>query len=117
MSRKLCFSLNALDQGFQTVKTVVSKFLCFFWLPIFLYFLFINEPGLGVTGIDPEMAKRLFSCSIWKRRDPNPGPFDCEPRTFVKASSHCTHSIIFNTFVSSFMSGSLSMFDTPIKQI
>ena len=40
--------------------------------------MFLNEPGLGVTGIDPSMALTPFPCSIWKRQDSNPRPYDCE---------------------------------------
>ena len=65
--------------------------MCPIWLPIFLYFL--DEPGLGVTGIDPGMALTPLPCSIWKRLDSNPQPFDCEPSSLTTTpSSHSSKS-------------------------
>ena len=69
--------------------------MCPIWLPIFLYFLLLKEPGLGVTGIDPGMAMTPFPCSIWKRQDSNPQPFDCETSSLTTTpSSHSNKDIV-----------------------
>ena len=58
-------------------SAVIIVFLvCPIWLPLFHYFMCLNDPGLCDAGIDPGMALTPFSCSIRKRRYSNPRPFD-----------------------------------------
>ena len=59
----------------------------------FLYFLCLNEPGLG---IDPAMALTPLT-SIRKRRASNPRRFDCEPRSLTPTPS--SHSTLFTNKV------------------
>ena len=85
--------------GLRHWKFSGEKFFFFLvfpiWLPIFLFFLFLNEPGSDVTGIDPGMALTPFPCSIWKRQYSNPRPFNREHSSLTTTPSSHSLSILF----------------------
>ena len=66
-------------------------------LPIFS-FVFV-EPRLDAE-IYPGMALTPFPCSIWKRRDSNPRPFDCETSLLITLNF-----LMFRLFLLEFFSG------------
>ena len=74
-----------LDQCLQRwAKKNRFLFLMFFWCAPFAYLYFSFFCGIGCfTGIDPGMALTPFPCSLRKRRDLDPRPFDWEPSSLT----------------------------------
>ena len=81
---------------FPEIKFFFNVFFGVPHLATYISVFSLNQDWV-LSGIDPGMAFTPFPCSIWKRRDSNPQPFDREPSSLTTTLS--SHSIIIASFV------------------